>query len=119
MKQLESNFTRAINRNKYQSKVTRQTRNRNLDFLINPSFQGVNRLLVLSFEGRTIRQCYKKYFLLTVEITDYNIMIDGRSFFDQPVKNDLRAYDNIRKIGQGDDNATGYLPNVSLFQNLL
>ena len=75
----------------------------NLDFLINPSFQGVNRLFVLSFEdGRT---SYKRYYLPLVEMKDYNIVIDGQTFFDQPVKNNLTTYDNIRKIatGQGDD----------------
>ena len=45
-----------------------------------------------------------------MEIKDYN-MIDGRKFFDQPIKNDLKTYDNIRKIttGQGDDYTTGCL----------
>ena len=38
-------------------------------------------------------------------------MIDGRSFFDEPMKNDLKTYDNIRKIasGQGKDYTTGFL----------
>ena len=41
----------------------------------------------------------------------YNVAIDGRKFFDQPIKNDLKTYDNIRKMstGQGDDNKTGCL----------
>ena len=39
-----------------------------------------------------------RYFLPTVEIKDNNIMIDGQTFFDQPVKNNLRTYDNIKKI---------------------
>ena len=75
----------------------------NLDFLINPSFQGVNRLFVLSFEDR--RTSYKRYYLPLVEMKDYNVVIDGQTFFDQPVKNNLTTYDNIRKIatGQGDD----------------
>ena len=40
-----------------------------------------------------------------MEIKDYNVVIDRRNFFDQPIKNDLETYDNIRKIetGQGDD----------------
>ena len=38
-----------------------------------------------------------RYFLPTVEIKDNNIMIDGQTFFDQPVKNNLRTYDNIKK----------------------
>ena len=46
-----------------------------------------------------------------MEIKDYNVMIDGRNIFDQPIKNDLKTYDNIKKnaTGQGDDNTTGYL----------
>ena len=42
---------------------------------------------------------------------DCNVMIDRISFFDQPRKNDLKTYDNIRKIatGQGDDYTTGCL----------
>ena len=43
LKQVESVFKVTINWNKYQSKVTWQTRNKNFDFLIDPSFQGVNR----------------------------------------------------------------------------
>ena len=46
-----------------------------------------------------------KYYIPNVEIKDYNIMIDGENFFNQPVKNDKVTYENIRKIatGQGDD----------------
>ena len=71
---------------------------------MNPSFQGVNRLFVLSFEDRNIWQSYKKYFLSIEKITDQNILIDGRNLINQ-IKNDLRTYDNIRKtaIGQDDD----------------
>ena len=71
---------------------------------MNPSFQGVNRLFVLSFEDRNIWQSYKKYFLPIEKITDQNILIDGRNLINQ-IKNDLRTYDNIRKtaIGQDDD----------------
>ena len=81
LKQWGSKWT--INWNKYQSKVTQQTRNRNLDFLIDPSFQGVKfffRDLFYYSEDKTIRQSYKKYFLWTVQITDYNVMIDWRNF---------------------------------------
>ena len=33
-----------------------------------------------------------------MEIKDYNVMVDGRNFFDQPIKNDLKTYDSIQKI---------------------
>ena len=79
LKQLESGFKGTVNWNKYQSKVTQQISNRNLDFLIDSSFQGVNRLFVLSFEDRRVRETYKQYFLLTVEVKHYNVIIDGRN----------------------------------------
>ena len=47
LQQLKSGFKRTINWNKYQSKVTTQAQKPSLDYLINPSFQGVNKLFVL------------------------------------------------------------------------
>ena len=85
-----------------------------LDFLINPSFQGINRLFVLSFENEDDRTAHTKYYLLTVEIKDYNVMIDGQNFFDQPVKNSLITYDNI---GQGDNYTTGCQLDYNYFNN--
>ena len=63
--------------------------------LINLIFQGVNRLFLLSFENTTDRSVHTKYCLPPVEIKVYNITTDGRNFFDGPVKNNLRTYDNI------------------------
>ena len=118
LKQLEFGFKRTINRNKYLAKTTNQVQNRYLDFLIDPSFQGVNRLFVLSFEYDDGRESHKQYYLLTVEIKDYNVMIDGRNFFDQAIENDLKTYDNIRKIatGQGDGYTTGSLLDYPYFK---
>ena len=75
--------------------------NRYLSFSSDPSFQGVNSLFVLSFENEEVRESYKKYYLPTVVINNYNIIIDGRNVFDQTVKNDLKTYDNIKKIVTG------------------
>ena len=72
-----------------------------MDFLIDPSFQGVNRFFVLLFKNDDGRERHKQYYLSTVEIKGYNVMIDRRNFFDQPIKNDLKTYDNIRKIATG------------------
>ena len=49
---------------------------------------------------------------------DYNVLIDGRNFSDQPIKNDLKTYDNIKKIatGQGDDYTTGCLLDYRYFK---
>ena len=116
--QLKSGFKRTINWNKYQPKVSPERQNQYLDFLIDPSFQGVNRLFVLSFKDDNGQESDKQYYFPTVEIKDYNVMIDGRNFFDQPIKNDLKTYDNIRKIatGQGDDYTTGCLLDYPYFK---
>ena len=65
----------------------------------------------MSFKNDNGWESHKQYYLPTVEIKDYNVLIDGRNFFDQPIKNDLKTYCNIRKIEtvQSDDYTTGYL----------
>ena len=81
IQQLKSNFKRKINWNKYESSVKTFAQNRYLNYLINPSFQGANRLFVLSFENEDDRASHSTYYLPEVEIKDYNGMIDGRNFF--------------------------------------
>ena len=60
-----------------------------------------------------------RYYIPNVEIKDYNVMINGKNFFDQPVKNNKGTYENIRKIatGQGDDYTTGSLLDYIYFKN--
>ena len=91
LKQLESGFKRTINWNKYLAKTTNQARKSYLDYIIDPSFQGANRLFVLFFKDDDGRESRKQYYLSTVEIKNHNIMIDGRNFFDQSIKNDLET----------------------------
>ena len=117
LQQLKSGFKRVINWNKYLSKPELIAQNSSLKHLVEPSFQGVNRLFVLAFESGDNRTSSDKYYLPTVEIKDYNIMINGENFFDQPIKNNKVTYENIRKIatGQGDDYTTGCLLDYSYF----
>ena len=111
LQQLKSGFKRVIKWNKYLSKTELLAQNPNLNHLVEPSFQGVNRLFVLAFENDNYRKSDERYYLPNVEIKDYNIMINGKNFFDQPIKNNKVTYENIRKIatGQGDDYTTGCL----------
>ena len=81
LKQLKSGFKRIINWNKYQSKTSAQTQNQYLDHLVDPSYQGANRLFVTSNENDVHRTNHKRYFLSTVEINYYNMMTDRRNFF--------------------------------------
>ena len=117
LQQLKSGFKRVINWNKYLSKPELLAQNPNLNHLVERSFQGVNRLFVLAFENDDNRTSDEQYYLPTVEIKDYNIMINGENFFDQPIKNNKVTYENIRKIatGQGDDYTTGCLLDYPYF----
>ena len=117
LQQLKSGFKRTINWNKYQSKVLIQATKTYLDYLIDPSFQGVNRPFVLSFENNTDRPLLTKYHLPTVETKGYNVMIDGKNFFDKLVKNNLKTFDYIRKIVTvpGDDYTVGCLLHYNHF----
>ena len=119
LQQLKSGFKRVINWNKYLSKPESFRRNANLNYLVEPSFQGINRLFALAFEGYTQRTSPSGYCLPNVEIKDHNIIIDGENVFDQPIKNNKVTYENIRKIatGQGDDYKTGCLLDYSYFMN--
>ena len=119
LQQLKSSFKRVINWNKYLSKPELLAQNPNLNDLVEPSFQGVNNFFILAFENDTQRTSHSGYYLLNVEIKDYNIMINGENVFDQPIKNNKVTYENIRKIttGQGDDYTTGCLLDYSYFMD--
>ena len=97
-----------INWNNYQSKISTERPNQYLDYLIDSSFQEVNRPFNLSFENEAQRASYKQCYLPSVEIKDYNVILDEQNLFDQLVRNDLIKYDIIRKIatGQEDDCTT-------------
>ena len=109
-----------INWNKYLWKPELLAWNPNLNHLVEPSFQGVNRIFVLAFENDAQRTSNKRYYLPNVEIKDYNVVIDGKNFSDQPVKNNKITYENIRKIatGQGDDYTTGCLLDYAYFRDI-
>ena len=101
------------------SKPELLAQNPNINHLVEPSFLGVNRLFILAFEDDAQRTAHDSYYLPTVEIKDYNIMINDENFFDQPIKNNKVTYENIRKIAtdQRDDHTTGCLLDYPYFAN--
>ena len=91
--------------------------------LLDSSCQGVKRLFVLAYNNTAGNDqisvhSYKKYFLPRVKVDNYNIEIDGRNFYDQPINDSIKQYNEIRKIstGQGDDYTTGCLLDFSYFE---
>ena len=126
-KQLDEGFKRSVYWNEYKSKIETKTADDNnvTRFPLDASFQGVNRLLVLAFENtengdkKVERESHREYFLPRVNITNYNVLIDGRNFYDQPINDQIKKYDEIRKIatGKGDDYTTGCLIDYQYFKD--
>ena len=83
--------------------------------MLDSSYEGVKRLFVLAYndtaddDDRVSIDSFKKYFLPRVKIENYNIKIDGKNFYDQPINHSIKQYDEIRKISTwlGDDYTTG------------
>ena len=115
MEQLKSGFKRTITWNKYRSEMNNQTKTNHLNHLIDPKFTKVNRLFVLSFENEEDRTSFSKCYVPKVEIKDFNLLIDGKRFFDVPVKNTEEANEKIISIGKNNDYTTGNFLDYEYF----
>ena len=94
-----------------------QLPNNNLNYLIDPTFASVNRLFVFSFPRNNNTHSiysFSNYYVPKVKINDFNVLNDGKSFFDLPVKNEEEAYE---KIIDNNDYTTGNL--LDYFQEIL
>ena len=89
--------------------MTVQTKANNLNYLIDPTFNKVKRLFFLSLKNEEGRTYFSKYYILKVEIENFNVLIYGKDFFDVPVKNKEEAYEKIIEISKNSDYATGNL----------
>ena len=107
-KLLSEGFERPIYWNRYKIIFKSYNENEYIRERLDASLQGINKLFVLPYaHGNNItnENSYKKYFLPRLKIKNYNIEIDGRNFYDQPINDLIKQYDEIRKksTGQGDD----------------
>ena len=109
LEQLKSGFKRTIKWNKYRLEMTNQTKTNQLNHLIDPTFTKVNKLFVLSFQNEEQTTSFSKYFVPKVEIKNFNVLIDGKIFFDVPVKNKEEAYETTINISKSNDYTTGNL----------
>ena len=90
--------------------MTIQPQNNNLNYLIDPIFTKFNRLFVLSFERSPegdSGDSFSHYYAPNVEIKDFNVLIDGKKFFDLPVENEEEAYQKNIEISRNSDYITG------------
>ena len=127
---LDTKFKRTVYWNEYASKIETVTQAHNDNnfkrTLLDTATPGVNRLLVMGFNDNTNldanpnnppvdddyrvkRDSHRKYFLPRVDIKDYNVLIDGRNFYDQDISDNFKKYEELRKImtGKGEDCTTG------------
>ena len=80
-------------------------------------------MFVLAFHNdgdkKVVRDSHRKYFLPGVKITNYNVLIDGRNFYDQPINDSVKQYNELKKTatGQGDDYTTGCLLDYQYFKD--
>ena len=128
-KLLREGFKKPVYWNKYKVipnrivEIAAQNAKHQIRELLDSSYQGVKRLFVLVYDNtagndQVSIDSFKKYFLPRVKIENYNIKINGRNFYDQPVNDSIKQYDEIRKIstGQGGDYTTGCLLDLAYFE---
>ena len=129
IKQQNKDFQRPIYWNEYKAKEKNEivdpnnnANNANIVRYIslNPSFQGFNRLFLMAYSGATnqpTRNGQLKYYLPRIDLNKYNVIIDGRNFYDNPIENDAEKYRELKKvmIGKGEDYTTGSLQDYSCF----
>ena len=115
LEQLRTGFERTIKWNKYRSEMTNQTKNNNLNYWIDPTYIKVNGLFVWSFKNEDDITFFSKYYVLNVQIKDFNVLIDGKSFFDMTIKNEEETYEKIIELERNNDYTTGNLFDYEYF----
>ena len=115
-------FQRSVYWNEYKTKEINENANANVFKYINldPSFQGVNRLFVMAFNrenGQPTRNGQQKYCLPRIDLEKFNVIIDIRNFYDNPIESDIEKYRELKKvmIGKGEDYTTGSLLDFNYF----
>ena len=126
VKLLSEGFERSVYWNSYETKPAKVIeQGKNLYELLNTSFEDVERLFALAYSipnGGNDEAGIKnnrKHFLPRGEIKNYNVLIDGRNFYDQPINDIIKQYDEVRKVstGYGDDYTTGCLLDYAYFKD--
>ena len=122
IEQQNKGFQRSIYWNEYKTKEINENADANVFKYINldPSFQGVNRLFLMAYNranGEPTRNWQQKYYLSRIDLEKYNVIIDGRNFYDNPIESDIEKYRELKKvmIGQGEDYTTGSLLDFNYF----
>ena len=103
IEQQNKGFQRSIYWNEYKTKEQNEDADNNVFKYINldPSFKGVNRLFVMASSrvaNEATRDGRRKYYLPRIELKKYNVIIDGRNFYDNPIESDIEKYRELKKV---------------------
>ena len=122
IEQQNKGFQRSIYSNEYKTKEINENADANVFKYTNldPSFQGVNRLFVMAYNranGQPTRNGQQKYYLPRTDLEKYNVIIDGRNFYDNPIESYIEKYRELKNvmIGKGEDYTTGSLLDFNCF----
>ena len=103
IEQKNKGFQRSIYWNEDITKEINENADANVFKYINldPSFQGVNRLFVMAYNianDQPTRNGQQKYYLPRIDLEKYNVIIDGRNFYDNPIESDIEKYRELTKV---------------------
>ena len=122
IEQQNKGFPRSIYWNEYKTKEETENADANSPKYISldPSFQSVNGLFFMAYnrvDGQPTRNGQRKYYLPRIDLNKHNVIIDGRSFFDNPIESNIEKYRELKKvmIGKGEDYTTGSLLDYNYF----
>ena len=122
IEQQNKGFQRSIYWNEYKTKEINENADANVFKYINlgPSLQGVNRLFVMAYNraiGQPTRNGQQNYYFPRIDLEKYNVIIDGRNFYNNPIESDIEKYRELRKvmIGKGEDYTIGPLLDFNYF----
>ena len=118
IEQQNKGFQRSIYWNEYKTKEINEDADANV--FKYPSFQGVNRLFVMAYNkanGQPTRNGRRKYYFPRIDLEKYNVIIDGRNFYDNPIESDIEKYRELKKVmtGKGEDYTTGSFLDFKYF----
>ena len=124
IEQQNKGFQSSIYWNEYKTKEQTENADTNAVKYINsdPSFQDVNRLFLMAYgraeNNQATRNDQQKYYLPKIDLKKYNVIIDGRNFYDNPIESDIEKYRELKKvmIGKGEDYTTGSLLDYDYFK---
>ena len=117
LEKLKTGFKRTIKWNKYRSEMSNLTKNNNLNYLSDPTSTTVNKLYVLSYKSEDDGTSFSKYYVRKVEIKDFNELINAKPFFEIPVKNEDKVYEQIIEMIKNNDYTTGNLLDYEYFKD--